>query len=278
MAFHPLLDQIRKSVVFIGNATADDRDIVATGFLILVDHVVHLVTAKHVVCDRRTGQPHDGPLVIHVNDRHDGVIVQPLETIRKTYGVDWVFHRRHLADVAMIPFAIDPDREDVVAIPLEMFADVADLHELDDVFTLSYQPDIDSKRVTPFIRSGTIGLINQDRTFYIDAAVFPGNSGSPVFLKPNPVRFAEHGVAIGSDPHGGQFLGLIGEYIPYQELAFSGQTQRPRVIFEENTGISLVWSATLIKEVARSKAAREQIARVKQADAKRAKGKHAAKR
>jgi hypothetical protein len=269
MAFHPLLDQIRKSVVFIGTDDPGDAGIIATGFLIMVDQVVHLVTAKHVVADRATGERHDGPLVIHINDRKDGVILQPLEAIRKTYGVDWVFHRRHMADIAMIPFAIDPEQEDVVPIPLDLFADIEDLHELDDVFSLSYQPDIDAKRVTPFIRSGTIGLINPNRTFYLDAAVFPGNSGSPVFLKPSPIRFAEHGVSIGTDPQGGRFLGLLGEYIPYQETAFSLQTARPRVIFEENTGISLVWSATLIREVAHSKAAREQIARVKGADGKR---------
>jgi hypothetical protein len=266
-----LLDQIRKAVVFIGTDDAPGfSGIIATGFLIAVDGVVHLVTAKHVVSDRETGKRHDSQLIVHVNDRRGGVIRQPLETIRKTYGVDWVFHRRQAADVAMIPFAIDEKHEDVAPIPLALFADIDDLHELDDVFTLSYQPDIDTKRVTPFIRSGTIGLINPDRTFYIDSAVFPGNSGSPVFLKPSPARFAENGVAIGADPLGGRFLGLIGEYIPYQEYAFSSQTNRPRVIFEENTGISLVWSASLIREMARTKAAREQIARVTATDCKRA--------
>jgi V8-like Glu-specific endopeptidase len=53
------------------------------------------------------------------------------------------------------------------------------------IFSLYPQPGIRIRqRISPIIRTGTISVMNDDRTFYIDAAAFPGNSGSPVFLRP----------------------------------------------------------------------------------------------
>jgi V8-like Glu-specific endopeptidase len=31
--------------------------------------------------------------------------------------------------------------------------------------------------------------MNDDETFYVDAAAFPGNSGSPVFLNPSSMTY-----------------------------------------------------------------------------------------
>jgi len=102
-------------------------------------------------------------------------------------------------------------------------------------------------------------LLNDDKTFYIDAFAFPGNSGSPVFLKPSPIRFDEGGISIGRDQLGGKFVGIIGEYLPYQEIAISTQTGRPRVVFEENTGLSKVWSVTFIKQIVKADTFKQQL-------------------
>jgi hypothetical protein len=42
-----------------------------------------------------------------------------------------------------------------------------------------------------------ISLINEDKTFYIDGAAFPGNSGGLVFLKPIQIRTRKEGISIG---------------------------------------------------------------------------------
>jgi hypothetical protein len=102
--------------------------------------------------------------------------------------------------------------------------------------------------------------MNEDKTFYIDAAAFPGNSGSPVFLKPSLV-FNENREFVTSG--GGNFSGVIGEYLPYQEVAVSVQTGLPRVIFQENTGLSRVWSTSFITEIINSNAFTEQINRLR---------------
>ena len=133
------------------------------------------------------------------------------------------------------------------------------------MFFLSYQPGIRiQQRISPIIRSGIISLINEDNTFFVDAAAFPGNSGSPVFLKLSSVVNESGQVSYQT---GGKFIGVIGEYLPYQEVAISTQTNRPRVVFEENTGLSRVWSVSFINEIMKSKAFNEQLSRIKSVQA-----------
>ena len=109
--------------------------------------------------------------------------------------------------------------------------------------------------------TGMISSINEDKTFYIDGFAFPGNSGSPVFFKYDIKRFSEtdRSFNIGADSLGGMFIGIIGEYVPYQEVATSTQTKRARVIFEENTGLSRVWSTGFLKDIEESPKFRQQI-------------------
>ena len=92
-----------------------------------------------------------------------------------------------------------------------------------------------------------ISLINEDGSFYIDGFAFPGNSGSPVFILTSP---AEYKV---------KFAGIIGSYLPYQEAAISKQTGRTRIIFEENTGLSIVWSVKFLEEIIKSKEFQQQL-------------------
>ncbi len=61
---------------------------------------------------------------------------------------------------------------------------------------------------------------------------------------------------------GGKFIGIIGEYLPYQEVAISTQTGRPRVVFEENTGLSRVWSVNFIREIVESNTFKQQLDKV----------------
>lgn len=129
-----------------------------------------------------------------------------------------------------------------------------------DVFFLSYQPGAaDDEIVSPVARAGTISLIKPNGTFLIDGSAFPGNSGSPVFLKPSAIRFDSKGISIGGDPLGGKFIGILGSYLAYQEVAVSMQTGHPRVVFEENTGLTIVSSVELIQDLIESEPVRDQL-------------------
>lgn len=256
-----LTSQIKKTIVFIGKTTEEGKiQLHATGFLVQVQNIFHLVTAKHVVVDSRTNNIIDSGMIVFFNLK-DGIIgSRSIDEIKKNFAVNWIFHENKDVDIAIIPFGLDPQKDDVKTIPENMFLATDRLFELYDVFFLSYQPGIEpQKRISPVIRNGTISLINDDKTFYIDAFAFPGNSGSPVFLKFSPIRFDEKGISIGGDQLGGKFIGIIGLYLPYQEVAISTQTGRPRVVFEENTGLSKVWSVTFIKEIVESTVFKQQL-------------------
>src|SRR5260370_38461352 len=76
-------------------------------------------------------------------------------------------------------------------------------------------------------RSGMIArfddeMLTASRTFLIDAAVFPGNSGGPVIVKPNSDSLA------GRRPIDQAYLvGMVRSYLPYEELSCSLPTKRP---------------------------------------------------
>ena len=261
---HALINEIKKTIVFLGKIT-EKKEIQfhATGFLVNIQNTFHLVTAKHVVVNPRTGKFIDSGTSAFFNLKGEGFGSRSLDEIKKNFAVNWIFHENKDVDIAIIPFGLDPQKDDVKTIPDNLFLSTDGLFELYDVFFLSYQPGIQSpKKIFPVIRTGTVSLINDDKTFYIDAFAFPGNSGSPVFLKPSPIRFDERGISIGGDQLGGKFIGIIGEYIPYQEVAISTQTGRPRVVFEENTGLSKVWSVTFIEDIMKSDVFKQQLDKV----------------
>jgi hypothetical protein len=256
-----LIEEVKKTVVFLGKIDHEGKpQFYATGFLVSVQNIYHLLTAKHVVVDMKTSELKDDEILAFFNSQDGGIASLSIKDIKRSFGVNWIFHQNAEVDIAIIPFGLDPQKDDVKVIPDNLFLLPDSLFELYDVFFLSYQPGVKfQKRVAPIIRGGTISIINEDKTFHVDASAFPGNSGSPVFLKPSPIRFDDKGISIGGDQLGGKFVGIIGEYIPYQELAISTQTGRPRVIFEENTGLSKVWSVTFIGEILKSSAFGEQL-------------------
>lgn len=260
-----LVDEIKKTVVFIGKIDKEEKTFFyATGFLVRVQNVYHLLTAKHVVANMETGKLQDDGMLVFFNSKDGSIASRSIENIKQIYKVTWIFHNNAEVDIAIIPFGIDLQKDDVKVISDNMFLLPDRIFELYDVFFLSYQPGIEPQRkITPVIRGGIISIINDDKSFYIDASAFPGNSGSPVFLKPSPIRFDEKGgVSIGDNSLGGKFIGIIGEYVPYREIAISTQTGRPRVIFEENTGLSKVWSVEFINEILDSATFKEQLDRV----------------
>ena len=261
---HALIDEIKKTIVFLGKIT-EKKEIQfhATGFLVNIQNTFHLVTAKHVVVNPGTDEFIDSGTLAFFNLKDGKFGSRCLDEIKKNFAVNWIFHENRNVDITIIPFGLDPRKDDVKTIPDNLFLSTDRLFELYDVFFLSYQPGIQSqKRISPVIRNGTISLINDDKTFYIDAFAFPGNSGSPVFLKPSPIRFDEKSISIGGDKLGGKFIGIIGEYVPYREVAISTQTGRPRVVFEENTGLSKVWSVTFIEDIVKSDIFKQQLDKV----------------
>lgn len=113
--------------------------------------------------------------------------------------------------------------------------------EGDDIFVLGFPMGlIGTERQHVILRGGCIARIrdlfeNRNTDYIVDALVFPGNSGGPVILKPEILNI--EGTKVNNRA---ALIGIIKSYIPYQDTAVSIQTKRPRIIFEDNTGLSLV--------------------------------------
>ncbi len=102
----------------------------------------------------------------------------------------------------------------------------------------------------PIVKQGCIARIQDwlsgnSRHILVDANIFPGNSGGPIFLQPSAI--AIEGTKANYFPY---LLGMVSAYIPYEDVAVSLQTQRPRVVFEENSGIvEVVPSDAIIRTI-----------------------------
>lgn len=219
----------------------------ATGFFVSLDGILHVVTAKHVIVDPENESPRDDAMLVFYNGKDGRIRSRSIDDLKRL-NFTWVFHKKREVDIGILPFHYDPNNDDIEAVPDNFFF-YDKLYEVYDVFFLSYQPGIKiEQKILPIIRGGTISLINEDNTFFIDGASFPGNSGSPVFLKPSALTFTDEGISVGGDQKGGKFIGIIGGYLTYREYARSEQTGERRVMFTENTGLSKVSSVSLIKE------------------------------
>lgn len=224
----------------------------------------HLVTAKHVIFDSTNNEISDKNFFIFYNLKGGSMKAVPISSVKNEFDINWCFHNNPEVDIALIPFPLDIDKDDIKTIPDSWFLSPDKILETYDVLFLSYQPGTEYvERISPIIRKGMISRLNTDGTFYIDGFAFPGNSGSPVFIKPDVGRLGDKGFTIGSDPVGGKFIGIIGAYVPYREIAFSAQTKQPRIMFEENTGLSQVWPVVLINEIIESVPFKEQISKIR---------------
>ncbi len=103
----------------------------------------------------------------------------------------------------------------------------------------------------PICRLGCISRVmdafikqKENPTFLVDAQVFPGNSGGPIVSRPEYL-------SIEGTPCNGSanLIGILSEYIPYQETLYSRQTGKARMIQEENSGLTVVHPVDRIIEV-----------------------------
>lgn len=125
----------------------------------------------------------------------------------------------------------------------------AGISEGDRIFVLGFPMGmVDTEQQYVICRGGTIARIrdhldNRTKDYLIDAPVFPGNSGGPVILCPSVVAIEGTKVIKQS-----ALLGIVKSYVPYNDLAYSKQTNRPRISFEENSGLAAVESVDAILE------------------------------
>lgn len=125
------------------------------------------------------------------------------------------------------------------------------VNEGDYVFVLGFPMSIvgpGDHRNSVLVRHGTIARLRDtlerySPSYLVDTFVFPGNSGGPVILKPE-------GFAIeGTKKVGAALLiGIVAANVFFRDTAVSTQTNRPRIIFEDNAGLGVVYPVDYIDE------------------------------
>lgn len=170
----------------------------------------------------------------------------------------WMVHPNSQIDIAVVPININVLKEHVIQFAFfRNDQDVADINELtnigategDFLYVLGFPMNlVGGQRNMVIARNGTIARIRDmlnrtNQEYLIDAFVFPGNSGGPVISKPEAM--AIHGT---KSQNRALLIGIVKSYVPYQDVAISAQTKRPRVIFEENSGLATVHPIDYVNE------------------------------
>lgn len=240
---------VRESVVFLGTTAKDEAGkevdrYFGTGFLVAHDGIKYLFTARHVVKNFIDRRPEGQPFFGAVNDASGRKVIQRLDDLPKRLKAGWIYS--DVADIAVTPFPSGPEWKIRTVASDNVLAD-RQLAELQEVFFVSFQPGLEAKdKIRPIFRRGTVALIDPGEV-YLDAFVFPGNSGSPVFTQFAAASVASTGAFMGTDPLACRLVGMVASYLSYTDRAVSEQTGRPRVVFEENTGLAHIITADQLR-------------------------------
>ena len=244
-----LLHHLRRSTVSLGlRRTENGQQTFATvgsGVIVVFDaHHGCLLTAKHVFSDPTKSF---FPTVLYIR------IPQNEPRAADDLGVELplVVNGQQLwrgaddADLAVVDLPNLSAYKDLHGIALTDFGDQNDLFQGASVVVFGYPellgPDY---QTTPIARNGIIAWTNPngalDHTFLVDANVFNGNSGGPVFHLPSgPARTG--GFVFGGAP---KFIGIVSKDAGEEAPVHSGET--PITVTNQQTGVTLPMTAKIL--------------------------------
>jgi S1-C subfamily serine protease len=252
------------TTVAIEEAQTGGYRTIGTGFFMALDYGdrsasgaenyrLFLVTNRHVLTGR-------DDVVIRVNTK-DGAARRVCLALGAGNGAKWAVHPDERVDVAVVLVNARVLLEAGTELGYFRPHDVAFVSTMEalgigpgeELFVLGFPMGMSGvERNYVIARSGMIARLDDEilaasRTFLIDAAVFPGNSGGPVIVKPT-----SESLAGGRPIEQAYLIGMVRSYLPYQEVAYSLQTDppTPRMVFTENSGLADVIPMDCIKEAA----------------------------
>jgi S1-C subfamily serine protease len=252
-----------KAVVAIGKVTNNQVSWIGTGFLyghtltpgdLTTQISTYLVTNKHVL----NGQDS----VVLRFENATGTSSQFVVPLVLNGNRLWIGHNDDDVDVAVL--LINGNVLHGVIGPINLFLDIPNtlplnhaqathLCEGDGIFLLGFPMGlVDQVQNLPVVRGGTLARIKdcragREKSFLIDCQTFPGNSGGPVLLRPEAVSIANT-TAVGAC----YLIGVVSGYITYRDVAVSKQTGRDKIVFEENSGLSIVFPVDTIRQTIES--------------------------
>jgi hypothetical protein len=235
------------------------------------DYRSFLVTNRHVIEDHVAATK--GPLSIRLNAKSGGPVLEYDFPLIQDGQPTWHAHPDPLVDLAVV--FLPADSFDAMGVKFGYFLNDTDLlsrakakelglSEGYGVFVLGFPMAlVGAQQDYVIVREGSIARIRDTldfpatvKSFLIDSFIFPGNSGGPVVLRPEPF-----GSFPGEKPpiRSAYLLGVVKGYLPYTDMAVSLQTKHPRVTFEENSGLTEVIPADYIDETIHDWKARPDV-------------------
>jgi len=193
-----IFENILFTTVRIEATLPNDSISIGTGFIFNYvkndKQYLFVVTNKHVIKDSIKGK-----LTFNQSDGERPILGKVFTIEYPNFEKQWIGHSRHDIDVAIMPFA--PVLNELSQRGVQIFfrsitPDLIpsdkqlreDIDAVEDIVFVGYPNDIyDRRNLLPVVRKGiTATPISVDfegkPTFLIDASIFPGSSGSPVFL------------------------------------------------------------------------------------------------
>ncbi|MDN5199932.1 serine protease [Fulvivirgaceae bacterium BMA10] len=202
-----------------------------------------LVTNKHVLEDQES-------IILRFNPKTDQAAKDFKSDLFENKKQIWTGHPDKNVDVAVVKIVTKHLKDNRMKYSYFRSDDTVldkkgmeknEISEGDHIYALGFPMGlINPLRQHVIVRSGIIARIrdlyeNRSKDFIVDAMVFPGNSGGPVILQPQSMSIT------GTNAHTrAELIGIVKSYIPFREIAVSQQTLEPRIIFEENSGLTLV--------------------------------------
>lgn len=223
-------------------SVAGKEDPIGTGFVVSsTRNRLILVTAKHVVHDA------DGKLLADLAYRLNRIgsssqLLKDADLVQAGGG-SWFVSLQDDVAVRFLPIV---QGVSIKAIPLDRFIEEPQVEAGTPLAALGFPMGLRSvDHAKPIARRGMVG--RADPTVVLaDLFIFPGNSGGPVLYVP---AFKTGGVSFGGAEVVRQemLIGMVSSFISYSDVAVSQQTKRPRVVFEENSGLANLVPAWVVK-------------------------------
>lgn len=212
---------------------------------------IFLVTNKHVLDGKNSVKVRFNP---HNSEPAKDYNIPLVIDGNKT----WTGHHRNDIDVAAIninPNILEEEgmkfnffRPDKHILHIEQMVEKG-MAEGDFIYVLGFPMSlVNPDRQYVIVRLGSIARIRdvlekRRNDFIVDSFVFPGNSGGPVVSKPEILSIE------GTKPISTAYLiGIVSSFLTYPDVAISQQTKRKRIVFEENSGLSIVIPTDFIME------------------------------
>lgn len=241
-------EQLLFTTVKIETKDSSGKEWVGTGFLFNYkkekQYYPFVVTNKHVVKDMV-----EGTISFMKGKDKKPILGQSVVVTMGGFEIPWHGHPDSDVDIAIMPLTpllgmmlTDSQIPYYRTIPLELIPSEDVLKEIDaieDIIFIGYPKGLwDEKNFLPITRSGitaTHPVIDYGGRpkFLIDASVFPGSSGSPVFLydpRPRPGK-------IGTIPPRLYFMGVVSDAIIYHE---ENQVKEKSITIQKSSVVSSI--------------------------------------